>query len=99
MIPNIKLAQLKAKAESTSSYTIACCKCKKPLWKVSDLHQYGTKWGAVKTPFPGVPSYKDYWKGNEALRTDCPHCGETYLQAIQGPNGIVIPKVFVPELE
>ena len=100
MIPSIKAAQAQAKAETQDSFTIACCQCKAPLWKISDMSKYGTRWSAVKTPFPGVPSYDEYWAKDQktALRTDCPKCFENYFQVIKSGE-ITIPKIYSPELD
>lgn len=101
-IPNLKLAEAKTKLTSeTPVVTIACISCKQPLWRVTIKGQYGTRVAADKEPYPGVPEYSEYWAKDckTALRTDCPLCGEHYCRALMGPNGIVLPKVYCPEID
>lgn len=97
-IPSLRNAEKLAAALKRDTYTVACQKCKKPLWAVKILGIYGTKVKAKKTAFPGVPEYKEYWhkNGKTALRTDCPFCGKDYLSALTS-NGHVFAKPYILE--
>lgn len=86
-------------ANRTSSTTLICCKCRKPLWEIELKGQYGTRFNATKTPYTGVPEFSEYWtKNGQPIRTDCPFCGEDYMRAVRGPRGtlIAVPSTLDP---
>lgn len=99
-IPNIKQAQAQAHAEAGKPITIICCQCRAPLWSVTDMSKYGTRWSAVKTPFPGVPPYEEYWDKDQrtAFRTDCPKCMEPYFKVLKCGD-MMVPKISTLELD
>ena len=82
------------------SVTVCCINCKTPLWRLSDLHQYGTKTGAVKESIGGTPVWSDYWEkdGRTPKRMDCPFCHEHYLKAIQ-VGELTFPKFWIAEID
>jgi hypothetical protein len=97
-IPNIRRAkQALALKDKT---TICCINCKKPLWELFDIHQYGTKTGAKKVSLCGY-QWSDFWENDNKTpkRVDCPFCHENYLGAIQGPNGTVFPNFRILEID
>lgn len=83
-IPSAKAAREIALAATNDSFTVLCCACRAPLWKIKVGEIYGTRISAEKVPFPGVPPYEEFWKsdGKTALRTDCPKCGRDYFKAV-----------------
>lgn len=85
MIPSIAKAKKLAEFNKATGYTIACVSCKSPLWFVSNLEKYGTRWAADIVPFDSIPPYSDYWEKDQktAKNTLCPKCGEHYLKAVQ----------------
>ena len=97
-IPNIRRA--KQALGLTNKVTIGCIKCHKLLWELHDIHQYGTKTGATKKSLCGY-EWSDFWEKDNKTpkRTDCPYCHEDYLQAIQGPNGTLFPKMWILEID
>lgn len=97
-IPSIKNATAIAAVMGDEGVTIACQKCKTPLWKIKITGRYGSKITADKTPFPGVPPYEDFWEKDQktAKRTDCPHCGKDYLGALIA-DGHVFAKPYILE--
>jgi hypothetical protein len=104
MIPNIKKALSEARLESQEHLTIACCHCKKPLWKITNVVKYGSRLSSDKEAYPGVKEYNEVWKrdgqgftvANEDLL--CPFCSEPFMKAVQA-QGHVFPVPFVLELE
>jgi hypothetical protein len=95
-IPNIREARKIALGGLVNTYTIACVHCRKPLWKVSDLAKYGTRWSKKIESYDGVPPYSEFWDKDQktALKVDCPRCHEPYFKVLTGPNGIKVPKVL-----
>jgi uncharacterized CHY-type Zn-finger protein len=96
-LPNLRAVR-QAAAALKDKITVCCINCKKPLWELSNLHQYGTKTGAVKKSLCGY-AWSDFWeKDNRTLkRSNCPFCQEPFLKAIQGPEGTLFPKMYILE--
>jgi hypothetical protein len=97
-IPSLRQAK---QALALKDRTTVCCQsCKKPLWELSDIHQYGTKTGAHKKSLCGS-EWSDYWEKDNRTpkRIDCPYCHEDYLGAIQGPNETLFPKFWILEID
>jgi hypothetical protein len=100
LIPSIAKAKKLAEFNKAKGYTIACVSCKEPLWFVSNLQQYGTRWAADIVSFENVPAYSEYWEKDQktAKSTKCPKCGEHYLKAVVA-DGKTVAVPFVPEME
>lgn len=83
-----------------NEWTIACVACKKNLWLIKIEGRYGTKVKFKDFPFPGVPPYRDFWEKDQktAKRTDCPHCSENYLQALEA-HGKYFARPYIVELD
>lgn len=96
-VPNIAGAK---KLKKLSKATIACVKCKAPLWSIDleSIERYGSKTAADITPFPGVEPYSEYWEKDQktAKRTDCPFCGKGYFDVIKAGDHL-FPRPFVLE--
>lgn len=98
-VPSFKAVREMAKAAS-EYFTIACCECRRPLWRVKLGERYGTRISAEKIPFPGVPSYDEYWEKNmNPKRTDCPFCKKAYFKAVVMPDGKFAAVPLVLEFE
>lgn len=94
-LPSLKQAKEKVAATTKTSFIIACYNCKKPLWRISDLVKYGSRWSSKKESFPGVPSYSEYWDKDQKtlLNPRCPFCQEAHGKAVITDKG---DPVFVP---
>lgn len=94
-LPSLKHAKDLVTGATKTSFIIACYTCKKPLWRISDLVKYGSRWSSTKESFPGVPPYSEYWDKDQKtlLNPKCPYCSEAHGRAAVTNEG---EPVFIP---
>lgn len=89
-LPNIKLGKEIAKSNTEQVITVVCQSCKKPLWDMSELVEYGTKKRFKKIiSYEGVPEYNSIWTKDESTCSECLcwFCGEPHLKIIKDEHG------------
>ncbi len=83
--------------------TVACYKCRKPLWAISNLIRYGSdnRFSYDCIAYPGVPEYKDMWESDRRTpkEIDCPHCGEPYMKGVPLKDKDPMALFYIPEWE
>lgn len=100
-VPNMRKMQVAVREqEADKVYTICCKSCKKPLWEITNIKEYGSKFSADKKAYPGVPEYNDIWSknGEECSQINCPFCDEQWMTAVT-TNGKVFCQPYVRELQ
>lgn len=82
-ISSIREAKKAAHFDPVKPIIIACKACRRPLFQIS--HKAGAILGI--SSYDNVGPYEDYWENQQPKKTYCPHCGESYCDAVQLPDG------------
>lgn len=79
-----KESELEKKLRWLDPVICGCKSCKSPLWVITvdkwmDEHKV--------VPCDGIPPYSEYWKDMQPIKTECPVCGGSYMDAVALGNG------------